>query len=296
MINRTTYKRLFLVLCVFGSLSLEAQDKTTVSATVDRSRILIGEPIRLRLEADIPDNQPIRFFQLDSIPHFEFLSKDNIDTSNTSDGTVLSQIIQITSFDSGHWVIPSFAIGNITTDTIPIDVDFSPSPFNADQPYHDIKDIIEVTPEEEKKKPRWWYIIIGVVGLLALVILLLRKKKKPVVVVAAPVQDPYQIALESLDKLRGEKLDSKQYYSKLVDIFRIYVSSKKGIHSLQKTTDDLVNQLKGLEMSKELFAQLSQALRISDFVKFAKYVPTGEDDNNSFEIIKRSIDHIEQMK
>ena len=55
----------------------------------------------------------IRFFQLDSLPHFEFLNKQKIDTTNTGTGTVLSQVIRITSFDSGHWVIPSLYSGKI---------------------------------------------------------------------------------------------------------------------------------------------------------------------------------------
>ncbi|MEO5563429.1 MAG: LPXTG cell wall anchor domain-containing protein [Chitinophagaceae bacterium] len=297
MINRNIYTTIVFVLPVFFSFFAAAQGKTTVRVTIDRSKILIGEPILLRLEADIPETQPISFFQIDSIPHFEFLSVEKIDTSNTSNGTVLSQLYHITSFDSGHWVIPSFALyGKIETDTLPVDVGYSP--YDPNQPYHDIKDIIEVTPEEEKKKKPewWWYAIGGALLLLLILFLVLRKKKKPVPVVAAPPPDAYKIATEALARLRTEKNEPKQYYSRLVDIFRMYVLERKGIHSLQQTTDDLVVQLRGLNLPKEQFEQLAQSLRISDFVKFAKYVPSNEDDSSSFETIKRSIDSIEQMK
>ena len=111
----------------------------------------MASQLQLTLEVDVPENEPIRFFQLDSLPHFEFLNIQEIDTVNTGSGTVLTQVIHITSFDSGHWVIPSLSIGeNVATDSIPVDVGFSP--FNPDQPYHDIKEIIEVTPEERKEK------------------------------------------------------------------------------------------------------------------------------------------------
>ncbi len=120
---------------------LAAQSKTTVNATVDKNRIFIGERIRLTLRADIPENEPIRFFVIDTIPHFE-LDRQRIDTSYTSEGTALKQVISITSFDSGHWVIPALSLGEkITTDTLPIDVVFSP--MDSSQAYHDIKDIIE---------------------------------------------------------------------------------------------------------------------------------------------------------
>ena len=271
-----------------------AQNKTTVKATVDRNKIFIGEPIQLTLEADIPENEPIRFFTIDTLPHFEFLEKRKIDTINTSDGTVLTQIIRITSFDSGHWVIPSLVLReNITTDTLPVDVGYSE--FNREQDYHDIKDIIEVNPAEEKKNWWWWYAIAGSVVLLILIIYLLRRKK-PVVKTAEPIIDPYEEAMKQLEKLQHEKADQKQYHSRLVDIFRVYVSKKKGIHSLQKTTDDLVVQLKIIFVDKARFEKLAQALRLSDFVKFAKYIPSGEEDRNVFEIIKTSIQDIEQAK
>jgi len=294
MRNIFFYNIIITIVALFFSAITIAQSKTTVKAGVDRSQILIGEPISLTLEVDVPENEAIRFFQIDSLPHFEFLDQQKIDTSNTGSGTVLSQIIRITSFDSGHWVIPSLVLGeNIATDSIPIDVGFSP--FNPEQPYHDIKEIIEVTPEERKEKPKWWYLLAGAVLLIILLVLIFRKKKKPVVTMVEPPVDPFKEAMVQLENLQREKPETKQYYSKLVDIFRIYVLNKTGIHSLQNTTDDLVSQLRGLKIPKEQFEQLAQSLRLSDFVKFAKYIPSAEDDKNSFDTINWSIQKIEQM-
>jgi len=293
MRNIFFYKTTITIVAVFFVLFTAAQSKTTVKATIDRSQILIGEPIRLTLEADIPEHEAIRFFQYDSIPHFEFLNKQKIDTSNTGSGTVLTQIVQITSFDSGHWVIPAFRLGeNIATDTLPVDVGFSP--FNPEQAYHDTKEIIEVTPEEEKEKERWWYIVAGAVLLLLLLIFLFRKKKKPVVQLVEQPVDPYKEALEQLEKLQRDKPEAKQYYSRLVDIFRQYIADKKGIHSLQATTYDLVGQLKSLNLPADQFDDLARSLGLSDFVKFAKYIPSIEDDKNTFTVIFKSIQQIEQ--
>lgn len=293
MRNISFYNITITIVALFFSAGIIAQSKTTVKATVDRPQILIGEPISLKLEVDVPEHEAIRFFQIDSLPHFEFLDQQKIDTSNTGSGTVLSQVIKITSFDSGHWVIPSLVLGeNIVTDSIPVDVGFSP--FNPEQPYHDIKEIIEVTPEEKKEKPQWWYLLAGAVLSVIILVLIFRKKKKPVVAMVEPPIDPYKEAMTQLEKLQKEKPEAKQYYSKLVDIFRIYVLNKTGIHSLQNTTDDLVSQLRGLKMPKEQFEKLSQSLRLSDFVKFAKYIPSAEDDKNSFDTINSSIQQIEQ--
>lgn len=271
-----------------------SQGAIAVKATVDKEKILIGEPIELKLEADVPENELIRFFTIDSIPHFEFLSRDKIDTANTSRGTRLSQSMRITSFDSGQWVIPRFYLADSTaTDSVLVDVSFSP--FDPNQPYHDIKDVIDVETNEPKQQWWWWAAGGGVLLLIVLLYFLLRKKKPVQAKAAAPV-DPFAEAMRELELLQKEKPDGKQYYSALVNIFRQYVLKRKGISSLQKTTDDLVLQLKNLSLSKDSFDQLSQALRLSDFVKFAKYVPSAEDDRQAFDTIKRSIQEIEQQR
>jgi uncharacterized integral membrane protein len=287
------YKIVGLLLLLNVALFVAAQNKTSVKAAVDRNKIFIGERIQLTLQVNIPENEPIRFFYIDTIPHFE-LNKQKVDTSNTSTGTFLKQIINITSFDSGHWVIPAFVLGDtIATDTIPVDVAYSP--MDTAQAYHDIKDIIAVKPEEPQK-PWWIWAAIGG-GLVIIIILLiyLMSRRKPVATTPVVVIPPFEEAMKQLERLQQERPAQKQYYSRLVDIFRVYVNQKKGIHSLQKTTDDLVIQLRGVPIPKLQFERLSQALRLSDFVKFAKYVPSAEDDRNALEAVKDCIVSIEKI-
>jgi Domain of unknown function (DUF4381) len=298
MNDQTIQMRFQKILNVLSFLLLAhtvvAQGGILVKTTVDKNRILIGEPIQFTIEAEIPADAVIAFVRIDSIEHFEFLEKPAIDTINTNTGTIIKGKYTITSFDSGHWVIPSFILtGNIATDTIPVDVSFSA--FDPARDYHDIKDILEVKPEAKKPMWWWWYAAGGGLLLLLLLVYFLRKKKRPPVVAPLAVIDPYQEALKQLDKLQRERPEAKQYYSQLTDIFRLYVYRKKGIHSLQKTTDDLVVQLKEIPLQKDAFDQLAQALRMGDFVKFAKYVPAGEDDKNVFDTIKKAILDIEQL-
>ena len=294
MINKLFHRLFFTAIFLVVGLIGVAQNGTTVKATIDRNQILIGEPIQLTLEVNIPENESIRFFSIDSISHFEFLNPGKIDTTNTSNGTRLTQIIPITSFDSGSWVIPSFSLTeSLRTDSLPVDVGFSP--FNPEQPYHDIKDIIEVEPAE--KKQQWWWYAAGAGLILLILIIYLLTRKKPVVV-AAPkaIINPYEEAMKQLAAIERSKPEAKQYYSKLTDVFRLYIFQKKGFLSLQKTMDDMVIQLKGLNMNKEQFDQLSQALRLSDFLKFAKFIPSPEDDRMILDTIKKSIQEIEQLR
>ncbi len=270
-----------------------AAQKGAVKASVDKQKILIGQPLLLTIEAEIPATGGMKFPTIDSIAHFEFSGEPVIDSSVSGAITKIRAVYTITSFDSGHWVIPSFALSrNIKTDTIPVDIVFSD--FDPAKDYNDIKDILEVKVEK-KEFPWWWYAAGGAV-LVAVLVWLLRRKSPAVA--AAPVPkvmiSAYEEAIKELEQLERNKPAAKQYYSKLTDIFRLYIYRKKNVLSLQKTTDDLVVQLKGLHLEKEQFDKLSQSLRLSDFVKFAKYLPGEEDDRAAFRDILQAIKTIEQ--
>ena len=293
MIRRILKNTIYLLLFLMPAQAIWAQSGVKVKATVDRNKILIGEHFTLYLEADIPETEAIRFFDLDTLPHFEFLEKQKIDTSNTSEGTVLKQEIRMTSFDSGRWVIPAMMLDQgIATDSIVMEVVFS-SPFDPNQPYHDIKDVLDV--EVEEKEDWWWYAAGGGLLLLQLILWLVLRKKPVKVKPPPPPVNAYEEAMNDLARLQKEKTAPKIYYSSLVDIFRLYIARKKGISSLQKTTDDLVVQLKSLSIPHQDFDPMAQALRLSDYVKFAKYVPAAEDDRGSIIAIKNAIEAIEKL-
>jgi hypothetical protein len=293
MTRRILKNTIYLLLLLMLAQALWAQSGVKVKARVDRNKILIGEHFTLYLEADIPETEAIRFFDLDTLPHFEFLEKQKIDTSNTSEGTVLKQEIRMTSFDSGRWVIPAMVLDQgISTDSIVMEVVFS-SPFDPNQPYHDIKDVLDV--EVEEKEDWWWYAAGGGLLLLLLILWLVLRKKPVKVKPPPPPVNAYEEAMNDLARLQKEKTAPKIYYSSLVDIFRLYIARKKGISSLQKTTDDLVVQLKSLSIPHQDFDPMAQALRLSDYVKFAKYVPAAEDDRSSMTAIKNAIEAIEKL-
>ena len=155
--------KIFLSLLVFTSLQVTAQ-KLKVTATVSKNSIMLGEPFELNVKAEYPANSK-KPFRLDSIPHFEFIGTPAIDSSASNNTITLIGRYQLTSFDSGHWVI---------MDTIGIDVVFSD--FDPDQDYHDIKSIIEVAPP---KKEQWWWWAAGGAVLVAAIFIYLLKRKKP---------------------------------------------------------------------------------------------------------------------
>jgi hypothetical protein len=289
------HKVFFFFFVFFSALASSAQSKITIKSAIDKSSIVIGEQIHLTLEADFPLQTPMSFFTIDSIPHFEILERKKIDTLDNREGIKLSQSLTLTSFDSGHWAIPSFELPSdkpLYTDSMAVDVGFSP--FDPGKDYHDIKDVIDVQVKEKKEETWYWYAAASALLVAAIIYFLLRKKAKPV---SKPASlNPYKEAKQELEKLQKESLPSKAFYTRLVDIFRLYISRRKGIASLQKTTDDLVVQLRSLKLPGDQFNRLAQSLRMSDFVKFAKFEPAENDKTDSFKTIKDLIDDIEKTE
>jgi LPXTG-motif cell wall-anchored protein len=280
----------FLLILLVSVNSSTAQKSFKITYAIDKGKILIGEPLQLTLEAVVPADFKTDFYAIDSIEHFEFLKPVQVDSSVGDNKKTIKAIYTLTSFDSGHWVIPSFVLNSkVKSDTIPVDVVFAA--FNPEQDYHDIKDIIEV---KEKTKKDWlWYAVAGTVLILLLIYFLLKKRKNPVPV-AAPAINAYEDALKQLAELKKQNLAGKDFHTRLVEIFKLYVLRKKNILSLQKTTEDLGMQLRVIIKDPEMYNQLQQTLRLSDFVKFAKYNSNAEEDQHSLLIIKNTISQIEE--
>ncbi len=285
---------LFSFILLFFTQTAFGQNTVSVSAAVNKNKMVIGEQVQLKLDAFFPAGIAPSFFEVDSFLHFEVLQKAKIDTQNTERGVQLSQFITFTSWDSGNWNIPAFALdanNRIRTQPVAIAVGYSPMP--PDQKYHDVKDILNV---QQRPRITWYWYVIGAVLLLLILLLLFPKKKKQ----AAPVlntADVYKQTLAQLDALKGKRdVEAKLYFTELVSIFRNYLQQRKSIQSHSKTTEDISRQLRTLQLPENDYTTLVQALQLSDFVKFAKYNPTIDEKEEALNTIKKSIVTIEHSK
>jgi hypothetical protein len=253
---------------------------------------VIGEQFHLQLLGKFTKEKDVHWVRVDSLLHFEILDSTKVDTIRNNNLITLSQVFTLTSWDSGQWQIPSFVIGKLKTAPLKIDVAFSPSPFDVSQPYHDVKEIIEV------KKPaasKWyWYLIFLVVLGVLLLLFFPREKKK---VSGAFVSDfgAYGNAMKKLDELEQKQPeDPKQFYTELVQVLKEYLHRRKNIQSFSKTSEDLALQISRKPFEDEGYHQLLQTLRLSDLVKFARYHPEVSENRNSIEVMRKSIQKIEK--
>ncbi len=279
----------------------------SLSTSIDKKEILIGEHLHYKVEASFPANAyKLNWLGIpDSIDHFEMVERQKTDSSENGGMLNVKRLIIITSFDSGVWTIPSFVInfdpltGNtalkLFTDSIQINVSYSP--MDSTKTFHDIKTIIEVKDEW----PFWMWIAAGLSALLlvGLIYYLVKNliKKKPQAVFTSKLS-PLEEAMQSLNELQMQQLlakgEVKQFYSKLSDIFKRYISRKTSSDFFSLTTDEILMRVSEINISKENNVLIANSLRMSDAVKFAKYLPGKPDSETAFLDIKKIIQLTDQ--
>jgi len=307
--NKRILYTIAVFVCLLPALGLCAQKRHSpatpgpvLKATVDKQKILIGEPIQLMLEATVPGNAPLTWPVLDSLPHFDFIEKGKVDSTMRAGDRYYRQYMTVTSFDSGAWAIPRlpFQEGKkiYLSDSVRIEVGYTR--IDPSKDFHDIKDIIEVP----NPFARWFGWIVAAVALisLALIVWLVRKKKILKTIAAAvqtPKLSPYEEAIQQLNELQRQHLPEngsvKVYYSRLGDILRVFLSRRLNISSLAETSEELIGELRRLPLPGEQFAPLAETLRMSDFVKFAKYQPAPADTEQHYQVMRNSVEALEVM-
>ena len=279
----------------------------SLSTSIDKKEILIGEHLHYKVEASFPANAyKLNWLSIpDSIDHFEMVERPKTDSSENGSILNVKRVIILTSFDSGVWTIPSFVVNfdlltgdtafNLFTDSLQIDVSYSP--MDSTKTFHDIKTIIEVKDEW----PFWMWIAAGlsVLLLVGLIYYLVKNliKKKPQVVFTSKLS-PLEEAMQSLNELQKQQLlakgEVKQFYSGLSDIFKRYVSRKTGSGLFSLTTDEILVRVNEINISKENSVLIANSLRMSDAVKFAKYMPGNPESETAFLDIKKVIQRTDQ--
>lgn len=276
----------------------------TIKTSVDKNSILIGEQFHYKVETSMPDNTyRLSWFTMpDSVAHFQVVRQNKIDSSFVNGNINFSQVITMTSFDSGRQVIPTLVLNmatlqgdssfNILTDSVPINVSFAP--MDSVTTFHDIKSIIEV-----KKERQWsWWALLAVVLLAVLMWVFIKvfKKKKAAPVLCQAKLSPYDEAMQSFTELEKQqllqKIQVKEFHTALTKIFKHYISRKSNSDIMYLTSGEVMMHLTEFNLGKEQVFSFANCLRMSDAVKYAKYVPAQNENEQCFQQTKEMITSI----
>ncbi len=282
----------------------------SLQTITDKKDILIGEQIKLTIKTPLAlnSNALTKWLVLpDSIPHFEVVETGKPDTINFKDDSkAIEQTIIFTSFDSGRWVFPTLpveftaATGQapkiVYSDSFFVNVSYAPA--DSTNQLRDIKPIIKVSVIDYF----WIYVAAGVLLLLLIIILLFWyfKKKKPAgPATAVSKLSPFDEAMAALKDLGQYNLQDaaeiKLYHIKLAGIFKHYIGRKQGKNLFNKTAGDLLTNMKEVNLPVENISELATALRCTDAVKFAKYLPLPDQSEDALQKIKETITLTEQQ-
>ena len=296
---------MFLAGCLLYVQNIFAQ-LPSIKTSVDKNSILIGEQFHYRVSTSMPDNTyRLSWFTMpDTLAHFQIVRQNKIDSSFANGNLNFSQDITITSFDSGRRVFPSLVLNvgtlqgdtsfNLLTDSIPMQVSFSP--MDSVTTFHDIKTIIEV----KKEWPWWWWALLGVAVILLIfwirfLVKFFRKKKTDPDLFNSKLS-PYEEAMQLLTELEKQQLlqknEVKEYHTRLTEIFKRYISRKTKTFKMYLTSDEMLMELDEYGPGKEQLFAFANCLRMSNAVKFAKYIPPQSESEKCLEQTKAMITEI----
>jgi hypothetical protein len=157
---------------------------------------------------------------------------------------------------------------------------------------HDIKDVIRYPVTFAEVAP-WVAGSLALAGLLALVIWLIiryRRSHDP----EHMKKDPAHIvALRKLDRYRGNKMwapeKQKAFYSGITDTLREYIAARYRVGAMEMTTAEIFNDMKSTDAPADLLDELRELFERADFVKFAKFTASDEDNASALPVAVRFV-------
>lgn len=208
--------------------------------------------------------------------------------------------IRITSFDEGIYHLPPLALLRLSKDGVVDTLVFDPQKLEvktmpvdtATFKPHDIKGQIRY-PVTFREVAPWVAGGLALAGLIALAVWMMvryRRSHDPEYMYKDP---PHIVALRKLDKYRGNAMwvpeKQKAFYSGITDALREYISARYGIGAMEMTTAEIFADMKETDAPAALLDELKDLFERADFVKFAKFVASDEDNASSLPVAVRFV-------
>jgi hypothetical protein len=283
------------------------------SMSLDDTRIRIGQQTVLRIffEYSNPkEDALIGWPQFDEnlTDKVEIIEK-TVDYESLVDSATQTylreQQLTISAFEPDTFEIPAMQIefNESVYETNPVQLIVETVEVDTSKGIVDIKPIYSVEYSFGEMAKDWlktyWYVfaIAGAAIAIFFLIRLVKKYRKEKPEPEAPKIPAHVTALAVLQDLmlqeRWRTENKKEYYSTLTDTVRRYLEERFDIYALEKTTREILTDLKNADISDSDKLYLKKILNQADMVKFAKFNPADEDGLVS---LTQSIEFVERTK
>ncbi len=261
-----------------------AQKSENLTVSVDSTVVRIGEQINYFLQVKADTSAQVVFPEQSLFAPFELLESSPVDTFKTSDHYLYTKKYSLIQFDSGDFYIPQQQVlingFSKISELIPVRVN-TIKVDTLKQKLYDIKPLEEVQKNYEELIAQILWGIVFIIFLLGIFYTyLFKKRRKELKEMELP---PFERAIEQLRALENENLNKqeeyKRYYSRLIEVVRVYLQEDAKIDALESTSDELLAKLEirkdagTLDLDRKTLLSLREVLQNADLVKFAKSMP-----------------------
>ncbi len=278
----------------------------TARASADKSEAYIGDRIKYVVKVSAKPGVEIEFPKIrGALGPFVVKGSEASGPVARSTGTEYAQSYTLTIYTTGPCSIPGQEVryrthgaewARLSTNAVPLQVKSLLAEDPTAKDIRDIKGILALP-----RNPFLWIAVwIAALGLASAVslwlwkIFFLREK-------TLPPKPAHVIAYEELERIKMSGLIAdgkvKEYYFRLSRCIRHYLENRFLFRAPEMTTEEfLIAARDSGKLADAQKASLKAFLSSADMVKFAKYGPTREEIDASFESAKRFIDETKEVE
>jgi hypothetical protein len=292
-------------LAVFLASTASAFDPQEASYTVDKTTIMVGDPVELSVTAFCPTNAMIDFPELGREKEIVVLqrSSERLEPGKHpgEDFPRIKMNYTLTSFRLGEHVLSTNAIVCRGMDGNPVYSSAFPDitvVVETSLPEDTTSELANIKPPHKLpgRVPPWLW-ISALVALTAFLIGLISSKlwkNRETILPKVPTVPPHIIALDALEALKKKGLlendDCNPFYTELSMILRTYLEGRFQLNAPDETTEEIVEEMsKSPELNGAQRNILQDFMRQADMVKFAQGHPDRVTMESAFETTKQFI-------
>ena len=296
-----------LVLSLWGAtLGLAAMDQAeapavVVRASVDRTEVTIGDPIRYTISVTAPAGVEVEIPLLgEQLGDFTVLDFGDLPPRTENDRVVTSRWFRLTIFQTGQHLLPGPTIRyrqpaeeprRIDGNDVSITVTSLLAQADQNSTIRDIKPP-EALPFDWRPYGLAALAVLALAGLGSGLFFYLRR---PSPAVAPPAPAAYQVAVEALRRLRAQGLIEKNqfetYYVSLSAIVREYLEEGLQLRAPEMTTEEFLSAAaRDSQLSAVQQDRLAEFLSQADLVKFARHRPGLDESETAYRAARRFIE------
>jgi hypothetical protein len=280
----------------------------TVHIRVDKDKLTIADTFLLELEAAIEPDYEVTMPNVgNELENFGIVDWDNLGDKLDENNNVISTYqYRLEPFLSGTYSLPAFKfefydVNNpednkyeLSTEPIAIEVTSLLGEQRAELKIADIEGVVNVPAEHSY----WWVWLLSAAGIIIAIIFWLNRRRHRAEKLIRIFKPAHEIAYERLralvdqDLVEADKI--KEFYERISDILRHYIEHRFNLKAPERTTEEFLAELATADvLARPDQQRLAEFLQHCDLVKFAKYNPTTEQIQKTFDLVR---DFIETTK